>query len=111
MSPEQAASRHELVDTRSDVYSLGIVLYEILMERTARSRREMRAWVEAARAIVPSIDAAQRDALGISPELVDVYERAVRREKDERFADARAMAEAVRAWLDGAARGDRAARA
>lgn len=93
MSPEQAAGRR--VDRRSDLYTLGVVLWELLAGRRLVSAKEPAQMLMAV-----SRDAAP-DVAGVRPEVPPALAAAVRRalEKDpaHRFASAAAFREAIEA--------------
>ena len=98
MAPEQAVGAVEQVDERSDVFGLGAVLAVILTGRppfvgdTAESTR-----VLAARGKVEDCF-ARLDACGAEPELVALCKRCLSPEREDRPADAGAVASAVAAF-------------
>jgi len=104
MSPEQGTG--DVVDARSDVYSMGVVLYELVCGEwpfAAESQIEMfRMHLVTA---PPPLE-SKREHLVVRPELEAIAKRALAKKKGERFENAGQMLEALEAipspaaWLD-----------
>ena len=97
MSPEQASGERDL-DGRSDVYSLGLVGYEMLSGAAAVSATTPGAAIVAQ---ITQVPAPLEPGEGATPELIAVIERAIEKAPDARWASAGAFADALDAVLGG----------
>lgn len=103
MSPEQARGEIEQIDDRSDVYAVGAMLYRLLAGRAPYTEPDTRlSAAELWRRVLagPPIALA-----GIAPdapvELVAICEKAMAREPEARYPGMLALAEELRAFLEG----------
>jgi serine/threonine-protein kinase len=111
MSPEQALGL--AVDPRSDIFSLGVTLYELLVKRTPFERAgEQNALAFVTRIARDAHRPVREIDAQIPQEMDRILARALAKKPDERYARADEMANDLRALgasLDGAARGIRQA--
>lgn len=117
MSPEQAESDGVDVDTRTDVYSLGVVLYELLsgvlpfdpkrlastgireMQRILREEDPPRPSTRITNPKGSTADPIQR--LELHGDLDWIVMKAMSKERARRYRSAAALADDLRAFLDG----------
>ena len=91
MSPEQIMA--EPLDSRSDIFSLGIVLFELLTNRRLFTRESEYGTLKAiTESPIPTLESFRPD---LPPELGAVLARALSRDLDYRYATMRAFGEAL----------------
>jgi serine/threonine protein kinase/uncharacterized protein HemY len=97
MSPEQALARPVIVDQRTDIYSLGATLYELLTLEPAfpgRDRQELLRQIATEDPRPPRrLDAA------IPPDLETIVLKAMSKEPEGRYATAQDLADDLRRFL------------
>ncbi|MFO0588998.1 MAG: SUMF1/EgtB/PvdO family nonheme iron enzyme [Polyangiaceae bacterium] len=108
MPPEQARGDVARVGPASDVYALGAILYTILCGEAPHRGSPAAIWAEVLAGPPPPLLSRCRGA--VSEDLIAICERAMAREIADRPPDARALAEEVHRYLDGARRRERALR-
>jgi serine/threonine-protein kinase len=95
MSPEQALGRQSQVGPSSDVYALGVMMYWMLTGMFPRSNA-MAPLDLLNRAAGSDIDPPYELLKGLDPRLARILIRSLAPRREDRFADADAMAAALR---------------
>ncbi len=101
MPPEQAASRGAEVGTRTDVYALGVILYEILTLELPVQGETLEEILQAKLAgeIIPP--ERRRPERNVPPELSNIAMQAMNPNPDERFKSAAEFNRSLEFWLEG----------
>ncbi len=98
MSPEQALAKHGLVDHRTDIYSLGATLYELLTLQPACSGKDRQEVLRQIETEEPPPPRSLHPA--VPPDLETIVLKALAKELDSRYATAQELADDLRRFLD-----------
>ncbi len=99
MSPEQASGNLMGIDLRSDLFSVGVILYELLAGMTP-FRGE--TWSEIARSIITTRPPPVREKNPrVSEDLAKILDKALEKDFEHRYASAREVADDLRRVLAG----------
>ncbi|HOW73243.1 MAG TPA: protein kinase [Phycisphaerae bacterium] len=100
MSPEQTRGEPEALDVRTDVYSLGVILYELLTgSRPYDTHGDLASVIQNIREVDPPRPSRLRREA--NSELDAIVLRAMAKEPQQRYGSAGELVEDLSAWLDG----------
>jgi len=105
MAPEQIKNDIGSLDGRADIYSVGMVLYEMLTGRTPFQSRNIPELLMAQLQKQPPPPSQFR--ADVPARLEAIVLKAIQKKQSKRFESAREMAEALEAWVDAEPSDDR----
>ena len=97
MSPEQTMAKRVPIDHRTDIYSLGATLYELLCFRPAFSGDDQKAILSEIISREPT--RPRKVAPGVPAELETICLKCLEKSSDARYETGRALAEDLRRYL------------
>jgi len=102
MSPEQAAGRTDKISERTDVYSLGVILHELLTGRLPHDVSGSRYDV-IKRIVEQDVESPRHDSGSIDADLESIILTALAKEPEDRYPSAGVLLQDIENYLNGEA--------
>jgi eukaryotic-like serine/threonine-protein kinase len=103
MSPEQASGKNDTIDHRSDLFSLGLILFELVTLRRAYLADDQYKVIEKAELAKLAMPEPYARHQNIPKQLISIVRKATRLDPDDRYATVEDFADDIRRYMRGAA--------